>query len=43
MNLFPKQAIMTTQAYGDQVQAHRQTLVIATLAILTSALSAEAS
>ena len=41
--LFPKQAIMTTTAYGDQIPAHRHTLVIATLAIRTSALSAVAS
>jgi hypothetical protein len=41
--LFPKQANMTITAYGDQIPAHRQTLVMATLAIRTSALSAVAS
>ena len=41
--LFPKQASITTIAYGDQIAAHRQTLVIATLAMRTSALSAFAS
>ena len=35
----PKQPIITTVAYGVQVNIHRQTFVIATLAILTSALS----
>ena len=35
----PKHPIITTVAYGVQVNIHRQTFVIATLAILTSALS----
>lgn len=39
----PKAAIMTTTAYGVQIPAHRHTLVMATLAILISALWALAS
>ena len=39
----PKAAIITTNAYGDQIVTQRVTFVIATLAILTSALSAFSS
>jgi hypothetical protein len=37
---FPKQAVMTTAAYGVQMAAHRHTFVMATLAMRISALSA---
>ena len=43
MSLFPKQPIMFITAYGVQITAQRQTLVMATLATLISALSAAAS
>ena len=36
---FPKQATITMMAYGLQMNAHKQTFVMATLAILISALS----
>ena len=39
----PKAAVITTNAYGDQIVTQRVTFVIATLAILTSALSALSS
>jgi hypothetical protein len=37
---FPKQATITMTAYGVQMPAHRHTLVMATLAMRISALSA---
>ena len=39
----PKAAIRTTAVYGVQIKAHKATLVMATLAIRTSAVSALAS
>ena len=41
--LSPNAAVITTKAYGDQIVTQSVTLVIATLAIRTSALSALSS